>query len=490
MKKTISFIGILFLVLVAVLVARTLSFTSADKGSEVEKVDVGLESQAALSRFAKALTFPTISNANGELVDWPVFIAFREYLEASFPRTFAEIPYELVNEHSLLFRWEGRDKALAPILLLAHQDVVPVVPGTEEEWTHPPYAGDIADGFVWGRGAVDDKASVVGILEAVETLLRDGFTPERTTYLAFGHDEEVSGKQGAMQIAKKLAAEGVQLAFLLDEGGAIARDVMPGTQAVIAAIGPAEKGFLSLELTARSLGGHSSQPPAHTAVGLLARAIVQLENNPLPADLQYIKRFVQALGDNVPFYQRMMFANLWLLNTPAEKVLRADPQMNAMMRTTTAATMISGSVRDNVLPIEAKAVVNFRILPGDTIDSVVAMVSEIIDDENIEINRHGFSTNPSPVADTGSSAYKLLEKTVWQVVGSERLVVAPKLVVGATDARYFDEVSDASFRFIGLELGPDEIAGFHGTNEKVATESYLNAVKVYYQLIKNAQDSL
>lgn len=489
MKKTLGFIGVLFLLLVAVLVVRTLSFTVADKGTDVAKVEIGLEDQAALNRFAQALTFPTISNVNGELVDWSVFKAFRAYLEASFPRTFAEIPHEIINEHSLLFRWEGKNKALAPILLLAHQDVVPVVPGTEDEWAHPPYAGEIADGFVWGRGAVDDKASVIGILEAVETLLRDDFTPERTTYLAFGHDEEVSGKQGAMKIANKLAAAGVQLAFLLDEGGAIVRDVMPGTSAVIAAIGPAEKGYLSLELTARSLGGHSSQPPAHTAVGLLASAIVRLENQPLPADLQHIKRFVQALGTNIPFYQRLMFANLWLLKTPAEKVLQADPQMNAMMRTTTAVTMISGSVRDNVLPIEAKAVVNFRILPGDTIDTVVAMVTNIVDDKNIEIKVHGFSENPSPVADTNSSAYKLLEKTVWQVVGGEHLVVAPKLVVGATDARYFNEVSDASFRFIGLELGPDEIAGFHGTNEKVGTESYLNAVKVYYQLIKNAQEA-
>jgi carboxypeptidase PM20D1 len=386
----------------------------------------------------------------------------------------------------VLYTWTGSDPGARPILLMAHLDVVPVEPGTEAEWSHPPFEGRVADGFVWGRGALDNKFGVMAILEAAELLLGEGHRPRRTVHLAFGHDEEVGGDLGARAIAALLAERGVELEFVLDEGGSITEGIVPGLEAPVALVGIAEKGYVSLELSTRAPGGHSSMPPRETAVGVVSRAVHRLESNPFPARLQGATREMFAfLGPEMPFAQRMAFANLWLFRPLVERQLAATPSTDAALRTTTAATMFQGSVKDNVLPIHARAVVNFRILPGETVESVRERVRRVIDDPRIEIGvLDDFGSDPSPVSSTDAPGFQQLARTIREVFPAA--VVAPYLVVGATDSRHYGGLTGSVYRFMPATITARELAGMHGTDERVAVRSYLDGVRFYRQLILNA----
>ncbi len=486
MKRLLALLAMAVLLLVAVLLLRTLQFKPPElqAGETLPLQDWPADELA--QGLAGALRFATVSHRDPTQVNTQAFADFQAYLAQRFARVFAEIPYQRLDGGTLLFRWAGSDEQAKPVMLIAHQDVVPVIPGTEDEWSYPPFAGTIADGYIWGRGAIDDKASVVGILEAVERLLAEGFVPPRTVYLGFGHDEEVGG-EGAKAMAALLAERGESLAFLLDEGGVIAKDMLPGIERRVALIGPAEKGYVSLQLSARGSGGHSSMPPPQSAAGIVAAAVAKLEAKPLPATLDYTVDFIRYLGSSVPFYQRLMFANRWLFAPLLEARLSEVPAINAGLRTTTAVTMLQGSVQDNVLPIEASAVVNFRILPGDTVDSVEQQVAEIIDDPRVSISRYGgFGSNPSAVASPASAGFRLLAELVQQV--SPETLVAPRLVVAATDARHFEAVAENSYRFIGIEVGPREMKGIHGTDERVSIASYVDAVAIYYQLLRRSAE--
>ncbi len=412
-------------------------------------------------------------------------MALHAYLEGAFPRVHAALSKEVVGELSLLYTWQGRETAEKPILLMAHLDVVPVLAGTEDDWTHPPYDGVVADGRVWGRGTLDNKSGVTGILEAVDLLLAEGFTPRRTVYLAFGHDEEIGGHEGAARIAELLASRGVELAGVLDEGGFLTHGVLSGFDATIAVVGVAEKGYLSLELTAESEGGHSSSPPRHTAVGVLSRAIARLEADPFEARLDgATEALLDQAGVSLPFGRRLVFANLWLFRPLVRRALTATPATDAMVRTTTAATMFSGSEKENVLPIRATAVVNFRILSGDTADSVTERVIRVIDDPRIIVRPRSNRNDPSPVSSTESPFYRRLERSIREVSPEADLVVAPYLLIAQTDSRHFIPLSDGVYRFLGARVTAGELNGFHGTDESIAVAEYARAIKVFYRFLR------
>ena len=295
---------------------------------------------------------------------------------------------------SLLYRWRGRSDCPAT-LLAAHQDVVPVEPGTEALWTYPAFAGVVADGAVWGRGAIDDKSALMAILEAVEYLLARGFQPECDVWLAFGHDEEVSGLQGARLMAALMQQRGVRLAYVLDEGGAITRAAIPGTHKPLATIGVAEKGYVSVRLLARDGGGHSSMPPRHTAIGRLARAVARLEEHRPAAAFSSVQReLLRRVAAHVDPLQRVVLSNLWITAPLVERLLSAQPASDATLRTTTAPTILRAGVKDNVLAQQAEAVVNFRVRIGDSIDGVLAHVRTTIDDADIEIAVDGEFQRP------------------------------------------------------------------------------------------------
>ena len=484
MRKVPFAVAIVVLLVALVLVAKTLAYGSKQLTAEAAP-SVSIDTAAAAARLAGAVAFRTISFQGTAGVDTTQFQGLHTYLQQSFPTVHARLGRERVAGFNLLYRWPGSDTALQPVLLLAHQDVVPVESGTEGRWTEPPFAGRISAGYVWGRGAVDDKGNLVAILEAVETLLQQGFQPRRTVYLAFGADEEVGGA-GARQIAALLGSRNVHPEFLMDEGGAIAQGVVPGARTPLALVGIAEKGYMSVELTVHVPGGHSSMPPPETAVGILSAAINRLQRQQLRAAIRGpTAQMLDYLGPELPFFGRLALANRWLFGGLIARRLAATPQGNAMLRTTTAPTIFQGGVKDNVLPSTARAVVNFRILPGDSSATVLRHVRRAIADARIEVRPlEGPLSEPSPISDANSPSFRLLQRTIREIVPDA--VVVPWLVVGGTDARHYAALTRDSYRFSAARIGPGDLERIHGTNERVAVANYGEMVRFYVLLIRNS----
>lgn len=487
-KKTLLGLLVLILGLFALMAIRASRLPDLQPPA-AETVAIAVDGEAVAARFAEALTFPTISHQEEEDRQPEVFLAFHEFLERSFPTVHATLERETVNELSLLYTWEGRDSSLDPVLLMGHQDVVPVIPGTEEDWQQPPFGGVIADGIVWGRGALDDKSSVMSILEAVEMLTAEGFRPQRTIYLAFGHDEEVGGSEGAGRIADLLADRGADpFAFVLDEGGFIGQGGQQGVEENVAVVGIAEKGFVSLELVVEGEGGHSSTPPDHTNLGILSRAVTRLEENQFPARLDgATEAMLTYIAPEMDFLPRLMIGNLWLTRSLMTDFMLQDRSGAAMVRTTTAVTIMEGGVKENVLPIKARAVVNHRILPGDTVESVTDRAREVIDDDRVQITAFPWNADPSPVSDPSSEAFQLIGRTLLEIE-PDRVLIAPYLVIGGTDAKYYSGRSDAVFRFLPVVGDDDVMKMVHGTNERVSIENLERAVRFFVQLIRNTDE--
>jgi carboxypeptidase PM20D1 len=485
MKKILLLLIVCLIALASVLLVRTFRFSS--KQVQVEPAPaLSLEKEAVAGRLAQALRFQTVSYGDANQFRGEEFLAFHRFLEQSFPRVHSALTREVVGDYSLLYTWKGRDDAVGPILLMSHLDVVPVEAGTEGSWQHPPFEGSMRDGYVWGRGALDDKVGVLGILEAVELLLAEGFQPKRTIYLAFGHDEELGGRNGAGKLAALLQSRGVRPDYILDEGSAITDGILPSVSSPVALIGIAEKGLLSVELSVESEGGHSSTPPPHTAIGILSRAVSRLEDDQMPGGLKGVAgQMFQYVGPEMSFGKRMAFANLWLFRPLVERQLAAQPPTNAATRTTTAATIIEGGVKDNVLPSKARAVVNFRILPGDSIESVMAHVTRTINDPQVKVARYGENANePSAVSDTGSAAYQNLERTIRQTF--QGTIVAPSQVIGATDTRHYSALSNNIYRFVPMIVRSEDLKRIHGTDERISVENYAQCIRFYHQLILNS----
>jgi carboxypeptidase PM20D1 len=484
MKRLLLLSLLGFCLLASVLVARAVGFTSRQVTPEAP-APFSVDADAAAARLAGSLRLKTVAASDGRPAEDAAFRALHDYLREHFPRVHAELRREPRGAHSVLYTWPGTDASLRPVLLMGHLDVVPVEPGTEGAWTRPPYSGDIADGYVWGRGALDDKGSVLAILEAVEALLAAGHRPRRTVLLAFGADEEVGGHEGAEAMAALLRERGVTLESVLDEGGMMLTGTVPGVKAPVAVVGVAEKGMVSVELVAEGEGGHSSMPPRQTAVGVLSRAVARLEEEPMPADLRGGSRALfDFVGPEMPLGMRLVFANLWLFEPLVVRQLSAQPSTNAAVRTTTAATMFEGSVKDNVLPARARAVVNFRILPGDSVEGVLAHVRRVVDDPRVKVSAQGFMSEPSPVSRTDSEAWGVLQRSIRQVF--PETLVAPYLMVGATDARYFTGLSDSVYRFMPLHLERADLARLHGKDERISVQGYAGAVRFYAQYLRNA----
>jgi carboxypeptidase PM20D1 len=470
--------------LAGVVMVRTMRFRAPPPAAGAAVADAAVDDSAAARRLAAAVRFRTVS--------WPdsapardALLALRAQIDADFPRVRSALTREVVDGYSLLYTWRGTDSTLAPVVLMGHMDVVPVEAAAEGSWHHGPFSGDIADGFVWGRGTLDDKVSVFAALEAVETLLGEGFAPQRTVYLAFGHDEEVSGS-GADSIVERLRARGVHPEFVLDEGGAVTVGVFPGLTRPLALVGVAEKGYASVELTVEGTGGHSSMPPRETAVGVLAAAITKLERDPFPARLSGpAGAMFDAVGPALPWSARMAFANRWLFAPLIVRQLSAKPATDAVLRTTTAPTMFEGSPKDNVLPKRARAVVNFRILPGDSVAGVLARVNAVIADPRVTARlAAGAVSEPSPVSGTDTPGYRAIARAVREM--TPEAIVAPSLVVGATDSRHYAVITPNAYRFLPVTLRSEDIARIHGVDERVSIENYGRAIRFLRRLVRLA----
>lgn len=476
--------------LVAALVlalALTRALRSRPADEPVSRVSFPVDAKGAVERFQGALRFQTISTADGPS-DPAAFLALHEFLKEKYPLTHKTLTRETVGDLSLLYRWPGRDPKKPPIILMGHIDVVPIAPGTEGSWHKPPFEAAIEGDWLYGRGSIDDKSTVIAVLEAVEQLLAEGFVPDRTVILQFGHDEEAGGRAGAKLIVEKLVAEGVKPALVIDEGGAMTSGKALGAGPVVAVVGVAEKGAVSLELSVSGDGGHSSTPPATTHIGRLARAVAKLEANPFPARIDGVaEAMFEHAAPYLPFGPRFALANLWLTRPLITRVLLGKPLTASMLRTTTAPTIFNAGNKDNVLPPTARAVVNFRIKPGETVQSVAAHARELIADPEVKVSVLGFSSDPSPVSAIDGPAFGLVRRTIRETLGAEPPPVLPFLVMGGTDARYWSRQSNAAYRFSPFLMEEDVTKRAHGTDERLSVDGFVKGIRFYAQLIRNAQ---
>ncbi len=471
-------------ILIGIMAVRTASFSS--KQITVQPLSSTTKiPDAALQRFAQAVQIPTISGEKE--VDTLAFYMLDTIIQENYPLVDSLLDKQYFNQFSLVFKWPGRNPQLSPVLLMAHMDVVPVEPSSESNWAVPAFGGLISDGFIWGRGSIDDKSSVFSILESVEFLLQENYLPERTIWLSFGHDEEVSGK-GAQTIAEYFKKEGIRFEYVLDEGLVVLEKAMPGLEPPLALIGIAEKGATTLSLTARlEDGGHSSMPPRETAVGILSKAITELQENPFPAKIEGpIADFFEYVGPELSWPFRILFANHWLAGGLIKQQLGKEPGSNALLRTTTAPTVLRGGVRSNVLPTEANAKVNFRIRPGETVTSVADYVRKTINDERVTVEVLDATTacDPSPISETHAFGFEVLQKTTLEVFPG--CVVAPSVVLAHTDSYHFTDVADNIYRFQPILLAKSDLKRVHGINERLSIENYKRMIRFYRQLILNS----
>jgi carboxypeptidase PM20D1 len=481
-KSLLTVGGVLFMALVVV-ITRTYFYGETVPGSTLA-TNIDIEKRNAAERLAGALAIKTISIA-GAPVAADAFLQLHEYLERTFPVTHNTLTRETVNGYSLLYTWEGINPDLKPILLLAHMDVVPVEKQTYSQWSYPPFAGAVADGYIWGRGALDMKHSLMAIMESVEYLLEAGVTPSRTVYLAFGHDEEIGGHQGAAKIAEMLNARGVNLEFTLDEGSPIVQDMLPGITKPAALIGLAQKGYVTLELTATGPGGHGSMPPQNSAIGNLAGALHRLNTQQMPAGIRSpVTEMFAALAPEMSLPLRMVMANQWLFGPLVIDALEASPATNAAIRTTTAITVFGSGDTYNVLPTVASAVATFRILPGDTVAMVIEHVNKVVNDPGIKVEQTGAGAEEaSPVSSIDSFAFDTIRKTIYQTIPN--VIVAPSLTVTGTDSGHYQSFSENSYRFVPVRIGPDNVKRIHGIDERVGVDNYAEIIRFYIQLLRN-----
>jgi carboxypeptidase PM20D1 len=415
------------------------------------------------------------------------FEALHRLLQDSFPLAHATLQRQSFGRHALLYTWRGSDPGARPLALLAHQDVVPIAPGTLGDWQQPPFSGAIRDGFVWGRGAWDDKGNLMAMMEAVELLLRSGFKPRQTIYLAFGADEELGGNDGARRMAQWMQQSGIRLGMVLDEGLLITHGMVPGAGKPVALIGTAEKGYVTLHLTARGQPGHTSMPPARSAIGMLGEAVALIEAHPMPARLTGVSRdMLEAVAPDVPGLQGWVMSNLWLTAPLVMHELARSPSANAMLRTTGVATVFQSGERDNVLPGVATASINFRILPGDTSQDVLAHVHRLVDGLGVKVESAAEVTEPSAVTPRDSAGYALVQRTLSEL--HPDVVVAPGLVIGGTDSRHYAAVADAILRFTPVHARSEDLARFHGSNERISVGNYVEMIQFYERLLRNAND--
>ncbi|HHL43845.1 MAG TPA: M20/M25/M40 family metallo-hydrolase [Hellea balneolensis] len=474
----------LLIILVGIIYFRTTQIKPPTTGqNKSAELPITVDANSVASHLAQAVRFKTVTQQNRADTDWEVFLQFQDWLKQTYPAFYNTVNSEQIDSYAQLNIWTGSDLSLDPIVFLAHQDVVPASE-TDEGWDYPPFSGEIADGFVYGRGSIDDKGSLIALLEAADRLANSGFKPKRTLIFAFGHDEEVAGS-GANAIAHILKDRNIKPYAVIDEGGAITTG-MSDVKGPVARIGVAEKGYLTLVLTAKAEGGHSSTPPDYTAIGALAKAIAAVEAHPFKSGMDDVTiGMLKATASEQNFMGRMAIANLWLFKGQVEKTMRKSAVGSAMLGTTIAPTIIEGGFKENALPREAKAYINFRLHSRDSIESVVEHVKSAINDERIDISySKNISAEPSPVSQIGTGPWLWIEKAINR--GFPGTLIAPNTVLGGTDSRFFALVTDEIYRFAPYVFDATDIRRIHGLNERMNIEAFAKAVAVYYILLESA----
>ena len=477
---TYFWLGLLALVVafLAVILIRALRFKPrATQAAAVEEAAV--DGQKAIDNLAEMIRCKTVSYYDDEKIDHAEFQKFRALIKKLYPTVFHKASYEEIGPSGILFTLKGKS-AEQPAVFMAHYDVVPV---NEEGWSKPAFEGIIEDGVLWGRGTLDTKCTLLGVLEAAEHLLQKGFVPEHDMYFAFAGDEEVAGKSQPV-IVETLRARGVVPAIVVDEGGAVVDGIFPGVSQSCALIGIAEKGLMDAQFVIEGAGGHASAPPSHTGLGRLARAVTQIENKPFPRKLtKPVAEMFDTLGRRSSFLYRVIFSNLWcflpLLDALCKKT---GGELNAMMRTTCAFTMAEGSKASNVLPPRARMVANLRVINGSTCEETLAALKDRLDDKGIQASIVQ-GMDPSRVSETKGYGWDKLTSAIAQTW--PEALISPYLMVACSDSRHYCAISDYVYRFSAMELTKQERGCIHGHDERIPLDKIVTTVQFYVRLMRS-----
>lgn len=509
MKKIIKLVILALLILASIVLVKTLTFDFQEiKTSKNLPIMEQPRNEDALKRLSQAIQIPTISTVNYEETNFKPFDEFKEFLKQSYPRIYQQMDTTTVNTYGLVFHWKGKDSTKKPLLFLSHYDVVPInnydfeanpkptetvedfnsksqqLKDFQHAWETYPFSGDIKNGRIYGRGALDMKSMLISIMEAANTLLEQGYVPNQDIYFAFGHDEEVSGLQGAVKIAEYFNNKGIRFDAVYDEGGIVTSptSILPQVNKAIALIGVAEKGFLTLEITVKGVGGHSSMPPAKGSLVLAAEIIEKLNTEQMPTKLiPPIENFLHNIGGSMDFKARMAIANTWLLKSTLLKSLEKNAASNALIRTTTAVTMAHSSDAPNVLSASSQITVNFRILQGNTVEDVLNHVNKICEGYDVEFNVVS-SREPSQLSSYTTEQYKKLEEII--AINYPNAIITPYLSIGGTDAYKYELVSDNVFRFMPIEINQYEQRQMHNDNESITIDNYMKMINHFTLLMK------
>jgi len=482
-------LGLLALLLVLAVLVAVNTLRQGSRQIEVPALaPLALDKEAAARHLSEAIRARTVSSRDDAALNADQFAQLHAMLQARYPKAHSVLRREVVGDLSLLYTWQGSDPKARPIMLMAHQDVVPIAPGTEKDWTVDPFAGTVKDGFVWGRGSWDNKGNLIAQMEAFELLAGAGFKPQRTIYLVAGADEEVAGLRGARQIAALLKERGVRLEFVIDEGMVITEGILPGVTRPVAIIGVAEKGYVSVVLRLSGKPGHSSMPPAKggSAIAMMSAALKRIDDEQLPAAIRGVAgEMFGTLAPEMTGFSRVALSNLWLFGPLVQKQLEAAPSTNAMLRTTTALTMANAGNKENELPGQAEATVNFRLLPGDTIATVLervkGQVKQAIGSDSFELYALPGGNEATGISSTASAPYRLLNTTVREVFPGT--LVTPGLYLAGSDSIHFVALSDNVFRFSPIRVKPEDVPRLHGTNERISVDNLAELIRFYHRLI-------
>ncbi|KAL2770957.1 N-fatty-acyl-amino acid synthase/hydrolase PM20D1 precursor [Daubentonia madagascariensis] len=486
------YVCVLALAAVLLLVFATVSRSKGLRGREPQEASripsqfSEVERVAMKEALKGAIQIPTVSFSPEES-NTTALAEFGEYIRKVFPTVFSTsfIQHEAVGDYSHLFTVQGSDTSLQPYMLLAHFDVVPA---PKEGWEVPPFSGLEHDGFIHGRGTLDNKNSVMALLQALELLLIRNYIPRRSFFIALGHDEELSGVNGARKISALLQARGIQLAFIVDEGSFILDGFISNIKKPFAMISVSEKGAVNLMLQVNMTPGHSSAPPKETSIGILAAAVSRLEQTPMPNMFGSgpLEMTVQQLANEFPFPTNIVLSNLWLFRPLVSRLMKRNYITNALVRTTMALTMFNAGVKVNVIPPVAQATINFRIHPAQTVQEVLELVKNIVADDRVQFHvLSAFDPLPLSPSDDQALGYQLLRQTI-QSVFPEVNIVTPGICIGNTDSRHFTNLTTGIYRFNPIYLQPEDFRSIHGINEKISVQGYQTQVKFIFELIQNA----
>ena len=472
------FVLLLIILFLSILIIRALRFTPHPAPVPSGET-IALSEEHIVQKMQKLLRCKTVSYDDSSLIDEREFSRFRELLPVLFPELHKTCQQHFLGVNGILYHWQGTSSG-DPIVLMSHYDVVPA---EESQWEKPPFDAVLENGILWGRGTLDTKGTLLGIMEAAEFLIKEGYTPKHDLYFAFSGQEEVNGTTCSSMV-DWFEQQGIHPAMVLDEGGAVVENVFPGVPGECALIGIAEKGMANIEFLTKSRGGHASTPPVHTIVGELAQAVVKVEARPFKRQLtKPVREMLDTLGRHSSFLYKILFANLWCFEGLFDMVCRrSGGELNAMLRTTCAVTKMESGKAFNVLPPKAGVGMNLRLLGTDTVDSAKAYLKKVIQNPDIEISVVE-GRNPSIDSDTSCLEWQMLCQTVADTWPDA--LVSPYLMMACSDSWHYCRITDRVYKFSAMKLSTEERAMIHGNNERVPVNTLIKTVEFYIRLMKN-----